>query len=238
MHVLQWALWAVGATLQILVLSSLLRGPYKNFPFVFVYSLSLFLTTVVEVAALMEIGHFTPTTTRYYWANDAVRQLLLFCVVIHFIYKAMGASSRKKRVRGLLILGAILLTVASALIHREEDFSFWLTKVSRDLNFSAAILDLILWSLLISLTERDAGLLMVSGGLGVQFTGAAIGHSIRQLARASRSRAMVNTGNFILVLSHFLCLYVWWRAFRTAEATRRVPQNESSPNRWGKEDIS
>ena len=50
---------------------------------------------------------------------------------------------------------------------------------------------------------------MVSGGMGIQMAGKAIGHSLRQL-----SRSAMMPGDLVIVLSHLLCLYIWWQAFR------------------------
>ena len=52
-----------------------------------------------------------------------------------------------------------------------------MTPWTRDLNFCSAILDLALWALLIAAREKDHRLLLLSGGLGIQFTGEAIGES-------------------------------------------------------------
>lgn len=81
--------------------------------------------------------------------------------------------------------------------------------MSRDLNFFSAILNLILWALLIGSKEKDFRLLLISGGLGIQYTGAALGQSLRTL-----SPTTTLAGNIVVLVSHFLCLYVWWEAFR------------------------
>jgi hypothetical protein len=83
-----------------------------------------------------------------------------------------------------------------------------MTKVSRDLNICAVILDLILWSMLLAARRPNRRLLLLSGGLGIQLTGALIGESVRQI-----SRATVTLGGAVEVLTGFLGLYTWWRAF-------------------------
>jgi hypothetical protein len=89
----------------------------------------------------------------------------------------------------------------------------WINLWTRDLNFSSAILDLALWAMLIASSARDPVLLMLSGGLGIQFTGEAIGASLRQIAIRNRSHAISFTGGVITVLADLICLYVWWRTF-------------------------
>ena len=56
--------------------------------------------------------------------------------------------------------------------------------------------------------------------MGIQFTGEAIGTSIRQLALRTRSHAMSLTGAVMILLADLLFLYIWWQALRTAPARR------------------
>ena len=67
-----------------------------------------------------------------------------------------------------------------------SDLSGWMTLVSRDLSFSAVILDLLLWMLLIAARRKDRQLLMLSGALGIQTHGS--GHrAVRAATRARRT---------------------------------------------------
>jgi len=89
-----------------------------------------------------------------------------------------------------------------------------MTPWMRDLNFSSAFLDLGLWTLLISSREKDQSLLLISGGLGIRFTGEAIGDSIRQLAFRRRSSNLSLTGSIVVSFVDLLCLFIWWRALQ------------------------
>jgi hypothetical protein len=84
-----------------------------------------------------------------------------------------------------------------------------MTVVSRDLSFCTALLNLVLWSALLRNRKRSVELLLVSGGIGLQTTAKAVGHSLRSLSLATKT-----PGNFIVVLGHLLCLFIWWRTFR------------------------
>jgi hypothetical protein len=57
-------------------------------------------------------------------------------------------------------------------------------------------------------------LLLVSGGLGIQFTGEAIGESLRSMAVQHRSRPLSFTGSLITTLVDLLSVYIIWQAFR------------------------
>jgi uncharacterized BrkB/YihY/UPF0761 family membrane protein len=215
---LQGALWIIGVGLQILVITSLLRGAHKRFPFVLAYSMTLFLTTVVEIASMIDKGGFTAKAANFYWINDLILTSLVYCVVISLIYSSLSPD-RRARIGRWLIVGAALVALISATAHRDDVYrSLERTKLSRDLNFTAAGLDMLLWLILLASRKRERELLMVSGGLGIQFTGAAIGHSLRQLSQNWPSA--VFAGGLIVVITHFMCLYVWWEAFRKATDRR------------------
>jgi hypothetical protein len=62
-------------------------------------------------------------------------------------------------------------------------------------------------------TRGDHRVLSLASALGVQMTGAAIGHSFRYM-----SAATVPFGDVILVASHLLCFYLMWRALRSWNA--------------------
>jgi hypothetical protein len=221
---LQYTLWAVGLILQVLVLRALLRGPYRRFPHIFVYTVALFLSTVIEVAALTsaQLGERSLAVSWrvYFWIDDAVLDVLVFSVVIGLIRQALERAETRAAIRRWLGPGALLIFAVSFLVHAGplHHLNAWMTLVSRDLSFAAVILDLLLWSTLIASKKKDLQLLMLSGGLGIQFTGDAIGQSLRQLAIAQRNRGLVLTGNVLVVLTSLVCLYVWWRTFSRTPA--------------------
>ena len=219
---LQFVFWAVGLSLQVLVIRALLSGPYKRYPLLFTYSVTVFLTTLVEVTIYVaqQMGQrgWARSWRFYYWINDAILQALVFAVVISLIHHAMTRANARTAIRRWLIVGAFLAFAVFFALHvgPEEKLSAWMTLVSRDLSFSAVILDLLLWTTLVASKKKDQELLMLSGGLGIQFTGSAIGQSIRQLALGplGKSPAMALTGSVIVVVANLICLYVWWQTFR------------------------
>lgn len=236
---LQYLLWTIGLAIEVLAITSLLRGAYKRFPVIFLYCVALFLTTVVEVASYTAsysgAKELADSWKYYYWINDALLQALVFAVVISLIYRATERAVARRALRRWLASGALVIFGLSFLIHRGpmSDLGGWMTLISRDLSFCAVILDLLLWSLLIAAKGKDQQLLMLSGGLGIQFTGAAIGQSIRQLARGalSRSFAVAMVGSGLVVASNLICLYIWWQAFRMPGAAS--PQAASASGTHG-----
>jgi len=211
---IQYIAWVVGLGLNLLVISALLRGSYREYRLVFVYSIALLLTTVVEIASPPEVRAL------YYWINESFLQVLVFCVVIAFIDRAAHNAKKQPIKRRWLITGAALILIASYLVHRGPRLNLQMTLISRDLNISAVILDLILWSLLVASRRPDRRLLLLSGGLGVQLTGAIMGQSLRQLSHSTDF-----PGALLEVITGLLALYIWWRALRPVPP----PHSKESP---------
>jgi hypothetical protein len=219
----------IGLPLQILIIGTLLRGGYRRFPFLFAYIVGDFLTTVVDVPSAvgyhrgMQWAAFAFPAV--YWFNAVVMQVLVYAVVMSLIYQATGQLRSRRIVRVSLVAGAILFAGISSLIHWNPALNTgsFMTPWTRDLNFCSTILDLALWALLIASREKDHRLLLLSGGLGIQFTGVAIGTSIVQLALRTRSRAMSFSGGVVMMLADLLFLYIWWQALRTAPVCKRQP---------------
>ena len=212
----------IGLPLELLIIAILVRGGYRRFPFILAYTIADFLATVVELPSALGYVRGMPWAAvplaEVYWIDEAILQVLIYAVVMSLIYQATGKLRSRRIVRASLIAGAILFAGISFWIHWNPALNkgSFMTPWTRDLNFCSAILDLALWALLIAAREKDQCLLLLSGGLGIQFTGEAIGTSIRQLALRSRSRAMSLTGGVVMLLANLLFLYIWWQALRAA----------------------
>jgi hypothetical protein len=233
---LQYGAWLVGLPLEILIIATLLRGSFRRFPFLLLYCVALFLTTVIEISVNLAYYsgiRFSHSRATYYWIDEAIRQALIYAVVISWIYLATANLRSRTFVRISLIIGAIILAGVSFLVHYNShalagDKWTWMTLWVRDLDFSAAVLDLMLWALLLGARQRNSQLLMLSGGLGIQFTGEAIGQSLRYLIRWQLS-----PGDIIDLLTNLFGLWIWWQALRPAgrpeppEPGRRLPVGRS-----------
>jgi hypothetical protein len=147
--------------------------------------------------------------------------VLVFCVVIAFIDDAARQSQHKAIERRWLILGSALICAVSYAAHRSSHFNRQMTLISRDLNICAVILDLILWSLLLAVRRPERRLLLLSGGLGLQLTGAIMGEQLLQL-----SRGLYAVGTLIEVVTSLLGTYIWWRALRAVPILNRWPKEK------------
>ena len=217
----------VGLPLELLIIAALLRGGYRRFPLVFAYTIADFLATIVELPSGLGYVRSVPWAANayaaVYWLNETILQVLIYAVVMSLIYQATGKLRSRRIVRASLIAGAILFAGISFLIHRDPALNMgsFMTPWIRDLNLSSAILDLALWALLIASREKDHRLLLLSGGLGILFTGEAIGESTRDLALRSHSRGISLFGNSLIMLTNLLFLYIWWQALRAAPERRQ-----------------
>jgi hypothetical protein len=219
-QVFQVGAYLFGLPLELMVIAVLLRGEYRRYPFLFLYAVVDFLTTIFEIQPAIAYGSAT-AEAKYQWAirfwvYERIMQILVFLLVISLVYIA----TRHLRPRHTLLTGIICGTVLVAAI------SFWahynpnlptgryMTRWTRDLNFCAAILDLGLWVLLIGSRKKDYKLLLITGGLGIQFTGGAIGQGLRDM-----SPAIVAAASDFTVMANLARLYIWWQAFRGTPKT-------------------
>ena len=218
--VFQVGAYLFGVPLELMVIAALLRGEYRRYPFVFLYVVVDLLTTILEIQPSMAYSSGTPEArhrwAQMFWFNERIMQVLVFLLVISLVYRA----TKHLRPRHSLLTGTICATLLVAAI------SFWahydpnlilgryMTPWTRDLNFCAAVLDLGLWALLIGSRKKDYQLLLVTGALGIQFAGGAIGQSLRDM-----SPAIVTAASDFLMITNVARVYIWWRALRVQPQT-------------------
>ena len=204
-------------------MAALLRGEYRRFPFVFAFACALLVTTLVGIPANVNyvLHPHDPQLYRHfakiYWINEGILQAFILAVVISLIDQAATQVRSRRLVRAALIVGALLFAGISFAAHYRpalKYFGYWMTPWTRDLSFGSAILDLGLWTLLISSRRGDRRLLLISGALGMQFTGEAIGEALQNLSIAQTVHSLELAGSIITMLAGLACLYVWWRTFR------------------------
>ena len=222
--------WLVGLPLELLILAALLRGGYRRFPFLFLYVVGEFLTTVAEIPASW--AYFQGAKSTYgsvWWLDQIILQLLVYAAAFSLLYRATDRRPGRRSIRITIVLAATAFAAGSLAVHVFTGTPSWHAAWMRDLNFCAAILDLILWSFLVARRGPDTQLLLLASGFGVQFCGGAIGEALRQLALHKHSRALSLTGGVVMLVSYLLFLFIWWRALRPAEdpAARPAPQPAS-----------
>ena len=127
----------------------------------------------------------------------------------------------------MLGLAAVAVAAVSLAVYWDEPLNRKMTNIGRNLSFAAVLLNLALWMSLIRNRLPDRRVLLISGALGIQMAGQAIGHSLRQLATPRRSLPLVNAGNIVIAVAHVMCLYLWWQVLRKHEARASRMQRSS-----------
>ncbi len=211
-----------GLLLGLAVIARMVRGPFRQYPFLFVYLLADFLTGVVETRVTLAYYSGNKSIEQnyvtFYWLDEVIVQVLVYAAVISLLYYATQGFPSRQVMRLSVISFAIVFAATSFAVHYNPSANkgSWMTPWSSNLNFCSAILDLALWAILIGSRKKDHRLLMISGALGIQFTGQAIGQSLRNLSQGNRSGFLLYTGDTIGILMYLAFLYILWQAFRPA----------------------
>jgi hypothetical protein len=234
----QFGAYLIGLPLELMVIALLLRGEYKRYPFIFLYVVVDFLTTVIEIPSSLAYFSRTREASRFwakmFWTNEQIIQVLVFLVVISLVYRATEHLRPRRTLLAGIICGTVLVAGISFLVHYYDSslgpgpFRY-MTPWTRDLNFAAAILSMGLWALLIGSRQKDRKLLLVTGALGIQLTGGAIGQALRDMSPAAVSSAILIAANEFTVITNLMRLYIWWQAFREKPKTLPPPVVTPSP---------
>lgn len=217
MEPLQWGIWALSLAIQFAVVWRLLDGAYREFTGLLVYVLFLIISTLGDITAYYYWPHTTREYYYYYWFSEFLRQTALYAVTVALILYALPRNRMRSAVLRMLITAALLFWIGSVLVHNQAAFAKWLNSVVRDLSFGSAVVTLFAWFFFIRAERRDARLLMVTAGLGLQMTGDAMGESLLQMWPTARF-----VGGMVIVAAHLLCLVIWFYAFRRPPEPRMI----------------
>ncbi len=211
MKYLQWVAWGVSLPLQVCLLNALRRRAFRTFPFLFIYSLALFLWTVANIAA-REAGRLPQSWQEIYWAGELTLQSLLYLLILSLVWRSQKENPNRGRImRGLL--GAIVVGSSVTLyLTQAPRLNQWMTDFTKYIAFGSTALNLAFWAVLAGRRHPDRTLLMVSGGYGIQSTGEAVSQSLRMLAISNRSLPLLVVSNVFALLTHTMCLLIWWAA--------------------------
>jgi hypothetical protein len=211
----QLCAYLIGLPLELMVIAALVRGEYRRYPFLFLYAVADFLITVLEIQPALAYGTASAVDKKgwaiQYWIHEQIMQVLVFLLVISLFYSAAKHLRPRRTILTAIVCGTAMVAAISFLAHYDVSMPWgrWMTRFTRDLNFCAAILLVGLWTVLISARQKDYKLLMITGGLGIQFAGGAIGQALRDM-----SPAIVAAANDFTVIANLACLYIWWQALR------------------------
>ena len=227
------ALGVLGVGLQLCVLVIMSRGAYREFLGIFFYVLVLFLTAVADMSAFFEPGIWGGWYREVFYLNNALRQVSGFIVVLYLFFRATADHPGRGAIRLRLVAATVVLIVAVSLLpYRAEmtsgELPDYFAAVFRNLSFANALVNLVLWIWLVKIRTRDTRLFLVSGGLGINMAGEAIGQSLMSMATSGATPGILfDVGNLIAVLSHLLCLLIWIYTLRRVAAPAARPSRVS-----------
>lgn len=210
----------------------MLQAGARRYPVVFAYSVLTLLIAFVQ--APIALAYHRSASTRgqtwfdtVHYTSQGVIYVLILAVVLDFMYRASAAVRPRRLVRAILFGGGAVFMLISGFIHYAPDvmLGIWMTRWTRDLNFCAAVLDLALWGMLIRSRRPDSRvLLLLTGGMGIMFSGEAAGAAIRDMGIREVSYPVFLIGHAIVILADAIFLYVWWQTFRKEASAARARQ--------------
>jgi hypothetical protein len=228
--------YALETLLEFLLLFLLVRGPFRKYLVFSVYILFRVLGNVIEGSALHLLGFKSGVYRNVYWTCEVTMDLFLFLVVIAFTYAALdGNPLRPKAAKALggIVVVALALPLYMLRHHHNKMYgaftSQWFNQASQIWNFGAAVMNLVLWTALLSNRRRDPQLVTLSIGVGLATASAAIGWGARQwLAEANRWPV-----DIFMAVAGLASILLWCWAFRRKapghSSTTQPPSNAPSP---------
>jgi hypothetical protein len=225
--------YVVWFPLAVLVISAILRCRVRQYPLIFAFMTATFLIAVAEMPSAFAVAgsHWTLADSdlhrKLYAIAQGVTHLLIFAVVASFILRATKNLPIGHLVRlGLAIGGPVFIAVSFFAHYDGGKVTVWMTPWTRDVNFGAAIVDLILWGLLLSSRKKDHTLLLLVGGIGISFAGDAISDAIRSIALQMHVKLIWDSASVFSGFTDAAWLFVWWQAFRKEAADRKLGQQK------------
>jgi hypothetical protein len=218
--------YALETLLEFWLLFLLIRGPFRKY-FVFsVYILFHILSNLIEVSALYHLGFKSDAYRNLYWTCEVTMDLFLFLVVIAFTYAALGTI--------VVVTLALPFALLRHIHHHNPKYGFftsqWFNHVSQIWNFGAAIMNLVLWTALLSNRRRDPQLVTLSIGVGLVTASAAIMWGARQWLAATNRWPV----DIFVEVAGLASLLLWCWVFRPKAAghssTAAPPGNASPPS--------
>jgi len=227
MDVLLNSLEVAGMALQVVVVLFLILGPFRKYALLLTYCVVQLAATVAEILLSheggREAGRQSALFIKVYWTDEIVIDSLLFLLVIVLTYRALEGKPQRAAIGKVLAAVVVTAAVAPFLVFYGRPLfkTSWFNGTSQFLNFGAALMNLALWTAMLSNRRRDAQLLSVSAGLGVLVTGAALGYGLRQFTmRGGNARDLANLFKSATYVSSML---IWCWAFRPAARKSRTP---------------
>jgi hypothetical protein len=228
-------LYGADTFFHFVLLAFLLRGPFRKYTVFTIYILGESAADVIEYFAYNRLGWESSAYRRLYWTDHVTLDLSLFLVVIAFTYAALqGNRLRPAAAKALGVIVVVALALPFTILRdhygpRHGSFtSQWFNHASQIWNFGAAIMNLVLWTALLSNRRRDPQLVTLSIGVGIATTSAAIAWGARRWL-SPENRWPVD---IFMAVAGLASLLLWCWVFRPKAAghsSSTTPPSGGSP---------
>jgi hypothetical protein len=243
MNFLSQILYGFDTFLQVVLLVLLLRGPFRKYTVFTIFVLGAVAADLSEAVAYYRLGWESPGYRTLYWTDEVSLEMLLFLVVIAFTYAALQDNPlRPKAAKVLGVIAVATLALPFAMLHSfyrpKHGFftSQWFNQASQIWNFGAAIMNLVLWTALLSNRRRDPQLVTLSIGVGIATASAGIAWGARRWLPADDRWP----ADMFMSLANLASLLLWCWVFRpkaqghsssnSPPAGSKPPSNAPPPN--------
>jgi hypothetical protein len=218
----------VGMLLQLAALLLLARGPLSRYFPLFLYLLTWAVATAAEGWILRTAG---VRSTAYYWmyfGSELLLDSLLFVLVISLTMRVLEGNPLRSAIMKLCLgICAVVVAIPFVLFESRIFAESWNQKTAQLLNFGAALMLLALWSAMLITRVRDRQLLLVTAGLGLTLTAAALTLGVRQFTH--QGGVLRNLIDLFHRLTQIASPAIWCWAFwptkaRPPKATAAAPR--------------
>ncbi|MEQ1949182.1 MAG: hypothetical protein ABL995_18460 [Bryobacteraceae bacterium] len=216
MNLVLYGLYVVSVILQVLLIVLLLRNSLRQYRLFLSYCVIQLVLIFSQSFVLYTAG---PTSSQYrnvYWSSEVIAYFLLFIMVILMTDRVLQGNPFRPKATKILFVITIVATLLPFVLYGNYFTSRWYRQTCQLLSLSGAIMNLVLWTGMLTQRRKDAQLMKVSAGLGLGVTGIAIAYGVRPFLPADWHwltdvfKSVVLTG----------MLAIWcWAFWRTAPQT-------------------
>ncbi len=207
--------------LSALVIRNAFRfGFFRFSPAVVLYCAVVLAGDFPSLVALIEPDWLFPDRHHYvvfYWICEAALQAITFALIVGLLARLLPYARTRVYVAIASVAAAVSLGTIWQTAPTGVSLSGVMTPLVRNLTFVAALLNFVLWTLILRTHPVDRLLLLVAAGAGLLTAGKTIGHALRWLAGLDAN--VVLAGNIVIVLTGIASLIAWWQASRQLPAT-------------------
>ncbi len=162
MNLFSQILYDADTAVQCLLLVLVLRCRLRKYAVFVLYVLGEFAADVCEGIAYYRPGWESPFYRKLYWTDHMTLELLLLLLVISFTYGALqGSPLRSKATKAIAIIVGVTLALPFAMLHNHYSKTYgfftskWFQHTIQIWSFGAAIMNLVLWTALLTSRRRD-----------------------------------------------------------------------------------